>query len=152
MTDLHVEHRYIGVTESGDEWAPRFSPDGLKSEMEDNPVGSCWPGTDERYDALVSIRHETRFVSDWTQRHSDSTPADLDERMDQWLNDQADACGIPDDERQEFIEAMRRTMAFAVTQATTAWELWLAQSWIARLADWLSRKLFNPRTTTNGDR
>lgn len=66
MTDLRAEHRYIGVTESGDEWAPRPDPDGLKREMEHNPVGSCWPGSDDRYDALVSIRHETRLVGDWT--------------------------------------------------------------------------------------
>ena len=40
----------------------------------------------------------------------------IDERMDRWLSEQADQCGIPDEDWQRFIDAMRGTTMAAVAR------------------------------------
>lgn len=40
----------------------------------------------------------------------------IEDRMNQWLNDQADAAEIPDHQRQRFIDHMRGTSAFAAAR------------------------------------
>lgn len=65
----------------------------------------------------------------------------LDERMDLWLSDEADSCRVPDDEREEFMEAMRGTMAFAVTRFDYAWSDLIEGSRLARFVRWSDRKL-----------
>lgn len=73
--------------------------------------------------------------------------------MDQWLEDEADACGIPDDERAAFIKAMRGTLAFQATRARVAWDAWLDQTRPQRILDWINRKFVDPTTPIpNGDR
>lgn len=65
----------------------------------------------------------------------------LDERMNQWLSDEADRCRVPDEERQEFIEAMRGTTAFAVTRLQYAMGDLVESSRLGRFMRWLDRKL-----------
>jgi hypothetical protein len=74
---MTIEHRYIAVTESGYEWAPRSSPDDLIAHMNDMPVGSVWPDTGDRYDAIKHIRHETRSVTAWIP----TTPTPTDDEQ-----------------------------------------------------------------------
>lgn len=67
----------------------------------------------------------------------------IEERMDQWLNDQADAAEIPDHQRQRFIDHMRGTSEFAgVRLSMLVGDLWqdsrMPRS-IRLFAMWLSR-------------
>lgn len=69
----------------------------------------------------------------------------IEERMNQWLNDQADAAEIPDEQRQRFIDYMRGTSSFAgVRLSMTAADLW-QDSRVPRsiqlFAMWLARRL-----------
>lgn len=69
----------------------------------------------------------------------------IEERMNQWLNDQADAAEIPDEQRQRFIDHMRGTSEFAAVRLSmTAADLW-QDSRVPRsiqlFAMWLSRRL-----------
>lgn len=69
----------------------------------------------------------------------------IEERMNQWLNDQADAAEIPDEQRQRFIDAMRGTSSFAgVRLSMLVGDLW-QDSGVPRsvqlFAMWLARRL-----------
>lgn len=69
----------------------------------------------------------------------------IEERMDQWLNDQADAAEIPDHQRQRFIDHMRGTAAFAATRLSMAaddlWQDLGVPPAVRRIAAWLGRRL-----------
>ena len=69
----------------------------------------------------------------------------IEERMDQWLNDQADAAEIPDHQRQRFIDHMRGTSAFAGTRLSMAaddlWQDLGVPRAARRIAAWLDRRL-----------
>lgn len=49
-----------------------------------------------------------------------STRKTIDERMDQWLNDEADRNDIADEDRQECIDLIRRTTMAAWTRLSFA--------------------------------
>lgn len=69
----------------------------------------------------------------------------IEERKNQWLNEQADAAEIPDHQRQRFIDHMRGTAAFAASRLSmTADDLWQDSGvprTVQRIAAWLARRL-----------
>lgn len=69
----------------------------------------------------------------------------IEERMDQWLNDQADQCQIPDKDRQRFIDHMRGTSSFAGARLSMAADDLWQDSGVLRsvqlFAMWLARRL-----------
>lgn len=71
--------------------------------------------------------------------------ASIEERMDQWLNDQADAAEIPDEQRQRFIDHMRGTSSFAGARLSMAADDLWQDSGVPRsvqlFAMWLARRM-----------
>jgi hypothetical protein len=69
----------------------------------------------------------------------------IDDRMNRWLNDEADRAGIPDDQRQAFIDHMRKTTSAAAVRlgfaADDAWEDSGIPRWLIQLSGWLERHI-----------
>lgn len=69
----------------------------------------------------------------------------IEERMNQWLNEEADRAQIPDHQRQQFIDHMRGTTAFAATRLSMTADDLRQDSGVPRtvqrIAAWLARRL-----------
>lgn len=66
----------------------------------------------------------------------------IEYRMDLWLAEQAEDAGLEtEDERREYVAAMRKTLAFAMTQFGLAVGDLIEATGAYRALSWLARRL-----------
>jgi len=75
----------------------------------------------------------------------------IDERMDRWLNDEADRCNVTDDERWWFIDHMRGTRLAANVRLSLVledlWEDSHIPRWLERFIKTIARIRTDDRST-----
>ena len=57
----------------------------------------------------------------------------IDDLMDRWLNDEADLCCVPDEQRQSFIDAERGTVRAHLKRAEIVAEVYRVPGLLARI-------------------